>query len=84
MKTRWVKKEEVEKQFNDIVQLMEEIECRMDHIIHSVIVEHCEQEEERIYELTKRLEKVENHLENETVKQADVFQNNVSLSVFSS
>ncbi|WP_052659340.1 hypothetical protein [Bacillus alveayuensis] len=84
MKTRWVKKEEVEKQFNDIIQLMQEIECKMDHIIHSVIVEHYEQEEERIYELTKRLEKVENHLENETVKQTDVFQNNVSLSVFSS
>jgi hypothetical protein len=56
----------------------------MDDIIHSVIVEHCKQKEAHIHELTKRLEKVENHLDSETMKQADVFQNTVPLSAFSS
>jgi hypothetical protein len=84
MEMRWVKKEEVEKQLNEIFQLIQEIDCKMDDIIHSVIIEHCEQKEAHIHELTKRLEKVENHLENETTKQADVFQNTLPLSAFSS
>jgi hypothetical protein len=84
MEMRWVKKEEVEKQLNEIFQLMQEIDCKMDDIIHSVIVEHCKQKEASIHELTKRLEKVENHLDSETMKQAEVFQNTVPLSAFSS
>ncbi|RAK22115.1 hypothetical protein B0I26_102103 [Anoxybacillus vitaminiphilus] len=83
MERNWVKKEEVEKQLNEIFQLMQEIDCKMDDIIYSVIAEYCEQKEERIHELTKRLEKVENHLYNGTTKQADAFQKTIPMSAFS-
>jgi F0F1-type ATP synthase membrane subunit b/b' len=83
MEQRWVKKEEVEKQLNDIFQLMQEIDRKMDDIINSTIVEYCEQKEEQINQLTKQLEKMENHLDDGTMKQVDVFQKTIPMSAFS-
>ncbi|WP_035098069.1 hypothetical protein [Anoxybacteroides tepidamans] len=62
---RWVKKEAVEKQLGEILELMQQIEDKMDRVIDDLINEQCESEKAQIAELKAQLETVEQQLDDE-------------------
>jgi chaperonin cofactor prefoldin len=84
MKERWVKKEEVENQLDEIFQLLLEIDDKMEKVIRNIVVHHCETKEAYINDLEKRVEKMESDLDVRSSARVDVFQKTLSLSAFSS
>jgi hypothetical protein len=84
MKERWVKKEEVEKQLDEIFQLMLEIDDKMEKVIHNIVVHHCETNEASIKDLEKRVEKIESYLDVEASGRVDIFHKTLSFSALSS
>jgi peptidoglycan hydrolase CwlO-like protein len=60
---RWVKTEAVEKQLGEILELMQQIEDKMDRVLDDLIQERCEHEEAQIAELKARLERTEQRLD---------------------
>ncbi|ANB60483.1 hypothetical protein [Anoxybacteroides amylolyticum] len=60
---RWVKKEEVEKQLGEILQLMEQIETKMDDVIDNVVKEACAHQQAHIQKMEKQLDAVEQKMD---------------------
>ncbi|MCL6586146.1 MAG: hypothetical protein K6T72_06415 [Anoxybacillus sp.] len=66
---RWVKKEEVEKQLGEILQLMEQIEAKMDDVIDHVVKETCAEQQAHIQKVEKQLDAVEQKMDEKETKQ---------------
>lgn len=63
---RWVKKEEVEKQLGEILELMQQVEAKMDHVIDDFAKEQCEHQKTHIRKLEQQLDAVEQKMDEKT------------------
>ncbi|MBA2875075.1 hypothetical protein [Thermaerobacillus caldiproteolyticus] len=78
MEKRWVKKEDVEKQLYEIVQLMQQVDEKIGNVIEGMIHEQYEQSQTKIEKLELHLENIENRVSDESEK-AEEFQQQLPL-----
>lgn len=60
---RSVKKEEVEKQIGEILELMQQIEEKIDHMIDDFVQEQCEHKQAQIRKLEEQIDTVEQKMD---------------------
>ncbi|KYD25605.1 hypothetical protein B4113_1609 [Geobacillus sp. B4113_201601] len=63
MKERLVKKEEIEKQLEEMVALLEQVDAKMEKVIHDVIEDRYSQHQKEIGRLEKRIAGIEQRLD---------------------